>query len=60
MFICGPEEGTQVLQAQESPGDRQESLRNRVPIQLAKAGKLPQEHPEEHGDPFIFVIIHYF
>ena len=50
MFVCGLKEVTQVLPAQKSSGDRQESLRNRVLIQLAKAGKLPQEHPEEHGN----------
>ncbi len=53
MFVCGPKEVTQVLPAQESSGDRQESLRNRILIQLAKAGKLPQEHPKEHGKLFL-------
>lgn len=54
MFVCGLKEVTQVLPAQKSSGDRQESLRNRILIQLAKAGKLPQEHPKEHGKDITF------
>ena len=58
MLVCNTEEGSQVLQAQESSGDRQESLRNCVLIQLEKGGKLLQEHTQEHGN--LFNILQYF